>query len=100
MSDQEKEILAQEADDEALEEVTGGFSLFGWCDGGHSYDPNVERCDGDCVQTHKRSIYLKFDAFPNCAATVEDGSWCHENDACVTDAVYYYNMKECAKAWK
>ena len=39
-------------------------------------------------------------SFPNCAATVEDGSWCKRNDACHDKAVDYRGMGSCKKAWR
>ena len=60
-------------------------------------DPN------DCTQSDKRSIYGG-GGFPNCAATVEDGSRCASNDACVAGAVRYTGMDcrlfNCTKAWR
>ena len=57
----------------------------------------------NCVEGFHRDIYKG--GFPNCAATVEDGSWCGTNDACVTTAIVYKGMEECSfsncnKAWK
>lgn len=57
----------------------------------------------NCVNSFYRDIYQG--GFPNCAATVEDGSWCGTNDACVSTAVHYKGMEECSfsdcsKAWK
>lgn len=37
--------------------------------------------------------------FPDCAATVEDGSMCDTNDACWVSAVIYSNMEDCSRAW-
>ena len=53
----------------------------------------------NCVKDHKRNIYGG-NGFPNCAATVEDGSWCERNDACYNEAVIYDGRTDCAKAWK
>ena len=41
----------------------------------------------------------------NCAATVEDGSWCWSNDACDDYSVDYqgmhiYLISDCHKAWE
>ena len=51
-----------------------------------------------CYSWEQRYIYTG--SFPNCAATVEDGSFCDTNDACYTAAVWYLGKKDCAKAWK
>ena len=51
-----------------------------------------------CLIIQRRSIY--YGAFPNCAATVEDGSFCDLNDACFRGAVEYYPLYDCHKAWK
>jgi hypothetical protein len=39
------------------------------------------------------------DGSANCAATVEENSWCKSNDACYDDETIYLGIKECAKAW-
>ena len=54
--------------------------------------------DGQCTSFYSRNIYDG--GFPNCAATVEDGSWCKNNDACYDLAVSYEGMHDCAKAWE
>ncbi len=77
-----KEILDQEISPDELDAVAGG--------------------DGErfkCVISEYREIYAG-NGFPNCAATVEDGSWCGDNDACVFDAVKYDGMRDCGKAWR
>ena len=51
-----------------------------------------------CEDTNYRPIYEP--AFPNCAATVEDGSWCLDSDACYDVAIVYEGMRECHKSWK
>ena len=58
----------------------------------------IQTRDWDCVKGDKRDIYKN--GFPNCAATVEDGSWCWTNDACYDAAVVYKGMKECHWAWR
>ncbi len=45
-------------------------------------------------------IYGDDHSFPNCAATVDDGSWCASNDACIMSQILYQGMVECKKAWK
>ncbi len=80
----EEEIFNQETKNEELEAVAGGrvpapFSL-------------------GCESSSERYIYTW--AFPNCASTVEDGSWCGSADACFKGAIEYLGMIECKKAWK
>ena len=99
MSEQEKEILEQEISDAELTEVSGGLP--------HPFRPSNNNCLHNrfedspidaCIGEWERSIYAT--AFPNCAATVEDGSWCSNNDACYEEAVSYTGMKDCSKAWR
>ena len=52
----------------------------------------------NCARDHSRQIYGG--GFPNCAATVEDGSWCGSSDACVYIAIDYKGMTDCNKAWR
>ena len=52
----------------------------------------------NCSQAYERDIYEG--GFPNCAHTVEEGSWCDLTDACYTFSVAYYNRNDCSKAWK
>ena len=51
-----------------------------------------------CDRNVKINIYEN--GFPNCGYTVEDGSWCGENDACFNYQVQYFGMKDCTKAWQ
>ena len=37
---------------------------------------------------------------PNCAATVEDGSWHLTDDACFRSAIACINMKNYTKVWR
>lgn len=53
----------------------------------------------DCINHHQRNIYGG-NGFPNCAATVDDGSHCSSNDACYSKAVDYQMMHDCSKAWR
>ncbi len=81
-----KEILDQEIALDQLDAVAGGAGA------------------DDCVEGLVRNIYGGR-GFPNCAATVEDGSWCGSNDACVSFAIVYTNLKgcggsDCHKAWE
>ena len=80
----EKEIFEQDLSKEEMEAVAGGK--------GQNSD------DHNCYDDWARYIYVP--DFPNCAATVEDGSWCGRNDACTSDAIVYLDMKDCAKAWR
>ena len=78
----EDEVLAQPLSPDELEAVSGG-------------DQDDDRTN--CVRYSERNIYLG--GFPNCAATVEEGSWCDSNDACYHSMVGYYILQECQKAW-
>jgi hypothetical protein len=77
----EEQVFKQALDDDELETVAGGDA----------------DSDENCYQYLWRDIYRN--GFPNCAATVEDGSWCSSNDACLSQSVDYENMKKCQKAW-
>ena len=88
----EEQIFKQEVSDDELEAAVGGRhrpgekgKAFWWDD-----DPN------NCTENHWRQIYSG--GFPNCAASVEDGSWCGTNDACNAEAVNYQGMDDCIKA--
>ena len=76
----EKEVFVQEVSDEEMEAVAGGEDQY------------------NCYNEFEREIYVP--SFPNCAATVEEASWCGTNDACAHDAVGYLGMFECDRAWK
>ena len=78
-----------------LEAVAGGGKGGSQANDGISCSKTQQ---ANCSREEKRSIYLG--AFPNCAATVEDGSWCSTNDACVKVAVNYQGMTDCGKAWR
>lgn len=64
-----------------------------------------DNIDDNCVVQQKRDIYGG-GGFPNCAATVGDGSRCVSNDACVTGAVNYEGFRggcsviDCKYAWR
>ena len=92
----EEEVFDQELSMDELDAAAGGYAkpcaALGW-------DDNRD----DCVENHYRLIYGG-GGFPNCAATVEDGSWCGTNDACRSQAVEYKDIKgnqsdNCKKAW-
>ena len=77
---QEDAVLAQELSPDEMAGAAGGQHHNG------------------CTQAHSRDIYEG--GFPNCAHTVENGSWCDLTDACYAFSVTYYNAKDCSKAWK
>lgn len=84
----EEALFNQELSPDELDNVVGGD------DGKYN----------NCLQCWGRHIYAG--GFPNCAATVEDGSWCGDNDACYSGSVVYSGMKggctffSCVRAWK
>ena len=82
-AEKENEVLVQELSLEELASVAGGG------------DPSDVNCT---THVYGRNIY--YGGFPNCAATVEDGSWCGQNDACYNISVIYKFMADCGKAWK
>ena len=95
----EEQVFKQEVSDDELEAVAGGN--YGSCGGASSSSQKPWSWDTDsenCVKDHYREIYKG--GFPNCAASVEDGSWCGTNDACHHDAVNYQGMNDCSKAWE
>jgi hypothetical protein len=71
-----------------------------YCLAPYALAPDMQRDDNttNCANFHHRPLYGG--NFPNCAATVEDGSWCERNDACYNEAVIYDGRTDCAKAWK
>ena len=75
----EKEVFKQRVSDEELEQVTGGDE--GGDFGGH---------DTNCTSRWYRGIHSQ-----GCAATVEDGSDCMDNDACWDLSVLYYEIRGC-----
>lgn len=81
-AEKEDNVLSQELSPDELEAVAGG-----------DQDEDLK----NCVRYSERNIYLG--GFPNCAATVEDGSFCGSNDACYHSMVSYYILVECQKAW-
>ncbi len=94
-AEMEDEVLAQQLSPDELEVVAGGGKTVSLANDSHSCSQTQQ---ANCFREEKRSIYLG--AFPNCAATVEDGSWCATNDACVKVAVNYQGMNDCGKAWR
>ena len=93
----EEQVFRQEIADDELEAVSGGkgdrpidYVLPSWC---------IPDDDSDhCTETWERNIYEG--AFPNCASTVEDGSWCKASDACTAVSISYQGMTDCGKAWR
>ena len=85
-------VFSQNVSEEELLRTNGGRN-----DGGAT-----EGCPSNasehCIDSNFRHIYEG--GFPNCAATVEDGSWCGTNDACLMVAVVYMDKKDCQKAWR
>ena len=96
MSDQEKKVFAQEVSKDDLKAVTGGYTDFDPRTDSLKKQKQEAKKDADrthCVEIWQRNIYEG--GFPNCAATVGDGSQCRTNDACYDDAVKYTGMDEC-----
>ena len=93
-SETEDSVFLQKVSEDELNSISAGFcgDTSGGCDW-WAQDQHAH-----CIESFKRNIYEG--GFPNCAATVEDGSWCGDNDACYTDAVIYQDMKHCGKAWE
>ena len=86
MSD--KDILNQNLSEEEMAQLSAGSGVI------------IDRLDkerSNCVYLQVRNINRG--GFPNCAATVEDNSWCLNNDACLMQAVGYEGMEKCSLAW-
>ena len=99
----EDAVLGQELSVDEMEAAAGGNA----CPQGQNVVTSPvndgNRCSltqqANCYHEEKRSIYSG--GFPNCAATVENGSWCGTNDACHTsNAIRYTGLTDCTKAWK
>ena len=97
MNKKNEEVLDQKVSLDELETATGGtFGPLSDLIGGRiKFDNDPE----NCMYTYKRQIYGG-SGFANCAATVEDGSSCFQNDACSDTAVRYQGMNECSSAWR
>ena len=78
----EEEVFEQEIEDSELEASGGSKAPFSL----------------GCESSSERYIYSW--EFPNCASTVDDGSWCGSADACIKAAIIYRGMTDCSKAWK
>ena len=104
MSDREKkeqDILNQELSEDEMDTVAGGTDKcadgkFGGCFMGLG---RRHSCDSEIYIKYGRPLYRP-DGSLNCAATVEDGSWCGSNDACYDAEAVYLGMTDCRKAWK
>jgi len=90
----ENKVFNSNMSEEELGAVAGGFcgNPVDAC-----FDPATYKVD-HCTELFFRHIYEG--SFPNCAATVENGSWCGSNDACYNNEVCYLDMKDCSKAWE
>ena len=92
----ESEVFKQDLSMEELDAIAGA------ADPPDPSKPDVDR--DNCYRGERRNIYGG-NGFPNCAATVEEGSLCGTNDACVSFAIKYTNMcgirgsDNCMKAW-
>ena len=88
----EETVLGQELSPDEIEATSGGIRA----------DSDGYNCAYtqamNCVFSDRRYIYQG--GFPNCAATVEDGSHCGRNDACYDASVAYLDLNDCAKAWR
>ncbi len=104
MSDEQKaredEVFDQELSLDDLDAAAGGIDcgdlsrILPW-----QLDDQWDADKDNCTRDHYRQVYGG-SGFPNCAATVEDGSWCGTNDACKKNAIEYKGMGDCSKAWR
>ena len=81
-------IFDQEINDDELKDVANG-DVDTW---------------NNCYKEWERDIYGG-KGFPNCASTVEEGSWYSEGDACLSNAIDCQGIEgcyisDCKKAWK
>lgn len=83
----EEQVFKQELADDELVAITGGDT-----------ENDDEEDQNNCLLYLWRNILRG--GFPNCAATVEEDSWCDTNDACFSQSVDYESMKRCQKAWQ
>ncbi len=93
MTDKEKELFEQEVSEEELEAVNGGYGLCGRTSENELFDKVSEKIKETAINIYEGG-------FPNCAATVDDGSWCGSSDACYGAEVKYIGMQDCQKAWR
>ena len=92
--EKEASVFEENVSDSELASVSGGddcgsLSVF-----------NCSHSSSRSIYPNPNGIYPITFPFPNCACTVEDGSWCDSNDACYMFAVVYTGMKSCSKAWR
>ena len=98
----EDEVFAQELSLDDLNAAAGGCDVpNGFADAlAFAFTGGPEDSDtSNCTNHNRRPIYSG-NGFPNCSATVEDGSRCGRNDACYSAAVKYDGMGQCHKAWQ
>ena len=86
----ERDVFDQELSVDDLDAAAGGSVTYWYA---------KDKDENHCTEVHERQFYLAGGSI-DCAATVEDGSWCIKNDACNTDAIVYQGMTDCRKAWK
>lgn len=85
-----------------MDTVAGGGHHYPDCRGTQNGNCCYDHWETDCDSGNSRKYGRPFrnpDGTPNCAATVEDGSWCDSNDACYNKEVRYLSLNNCAKAW-
>ena len=92
----EEEVFSRNVSEDELANTSGGDS----CSNHATIDCPFDNIEDSwhCIKLYKRMIY--YPKFPNCAKSVEEGSWCGENDACLTLAVQYNGMTDCHKSWR
>ena len=88
--EKENEVFKQEVSEDGLTSIAGGMEETG---------PRY-RCNAQLYRNIYGYNYYWYTTFPDCAKSVEDGSWCGDNDACYAFAILYKGMTDCAKAWK
>ena len=81
----QEQVFKQKVSDDELEAVSGGKG--GCYEQGAGRAPWWDDDIDNCTNNHSRQIYSG--GFPNCAASVEDSSWCGNNDLCNISAVVY-----------
>ena len=90
---EEEVVFAQKMSSEELSAVTGGEAPGCW-----------QGSRRDCLLQLYRHIGMDpYDdniGCPNCANTVQDGSWCSDSDACFSMAIIYRDLTVCHKAWR
>ena len=92
----ESDVFGQEVSESELASVAGGLCGFNGYD--ECKEPQYQYRINHCTEQFYRDIHEG--AFPNCAQSVADGSWCGSNDACYNIVIKYKNMWDCKKAWE